>query len=454
MAEQDEVKTEEGTAEETRPEEAGLPEPRQEESRPEETKSTEMMPAAKTEPAVPEEPGPEESGKEKGRVKKLAGFWIRAACFAVITVLLLTYTVYVLTPKHDYGICSMVTYYNQEPDTIDVLTIGTSLAYAGINTNVLWAEYGIAAYNLCSAEQPFWVSYYTLQEALKTQHPQVILLDAKPAIYTRDYSKRGRTILSTYGIRDIRNRIGATLACVETPKDAVSYLLGLPEVHSNYKKLTLNDFVFPPDNGGRGTTWKGYIESDVIEYHEKPSVVWNSTKRNMNAREEEYARKIFELAQKENIPLVLIGLPNPDYANDHMYYNSLWTIAAEYGITGINYNDPNVRFGLRYSTDFADWQHLNVKGSVTFSLKLGQDLRDWLNIPDRRGDPKYDSWEECTKTWYAKYTTFESSGWEKRPLDWYPEEELPEELPPEGEGPSPDGTAPEDNHEQMTGEQT
>ena len=118
--------------------------------------------------------------KEKGRAKKLAGFWIRAVCFAVITVLLLIYANYVFTPKHDYGICSMMTYYAQESDTIDVLTIGTSLAYAGINTNVLWKEYGIAAYNLCSAEQPFWVSYYTLQEALKTQHPKVILLDAKP----------------------------------------------------------------------------------------------------------------------------------------------------------------------------------------------------------------------------------------------------------------------------------
>ena len=35
----------------------------------------------------------------------------------------------------------------------------------------------------------------------------MILLDAKPAIYTRDYSKRGRTILSTFGIRGMENRI-------------------------------------------------------------------------------------------------------------------------------------------------------------------------------------------------------------------------------------------------------
>ena len=379
-------------------------------------------------PAELKEERPEKEGpvKDRSRTKKLAGFWIRAVCFSLIVVLLLAYANFVFTPKHDYGICSMMTYYRQEEDTIDVLTIGTSLAYAGINTNVLWKEYGIAAYNLCSAEQPFWVSYYTLQEALKTQHPKLILLDAKPANYKRDYSKRGRTILSTYGIRDLRNRIHAILACVETPQDATSYILGLPEVHSNYKKLEAGDFTFPPDNGGRGDSWKGYIESDLIEAHEKPSVKWNSTKRDMNSREEEYARKIFELAQKENTQVVLIGLPNPDYANDHLYYNALWAIAKRYGVTGINYNHPDNDCGLQYETDFADWQHLNVQGSIKFSRKLGADLRDKYGIPDRRGDPGCESWEECARLWYEKYPAFVSSGGIL--LDWYAEPETSREA--------------------------
>ena len=120
------------------------------------------------------------------RKRQLAGFWLRLVCFAALTVLLLSYANFVLTPRHDYGICSMMNLYRQPANSIDVLTVGTSLAYAGINTNVLWEEYGIASYNLCSAEQPFWVSYYTIKEALKTQRPKLILLDAKPAIYTRD----------------------------------------------------------------------------------------------------------------------------------------------------------------------------------------------------------------------------------------------------------------------------
>ena len=145
--------------------------------------------------------------KTASRGKQIAFFWLRLVIFACVAVLLLSYANYVLTPKHDYGICSMMNLYRQPKDSVDVLAVGTSLAYSGINTNVLWQEYGIAAYNLCSAEQPFWVSYYTIREVLKTQHPKLILLDAKPAIYTRDYSRRGRTILSTFGIRGLENRI-------------------------------------------------------------------------------------------------------------------------------------------------------------------------------------------------------------------------------------------------------
>ena len=364
--------------------------------------------------------------KAVSRGRQLAGFWIRLACFALLALCLLSYSTFVLTQKNDYGMCSMVTHYFQAEDSIDVLTVGTSMAYAGINTNVLWEEYGIASYNLCSAEQPFWVSYYTIREVLKSQHPKVILLDAKPATYTRDYSKRGRTILSTFGIWGLDNRIGAILACVEEAKDARGYLLGLPEVHNRYSKLEASDFTWPTDNGGRGSSWKGYIEQDNEENHQRPSLVWNNVRRNMNDRETEYARKIFELAKQEGIEIMLVGFPNPDYANDHMYYNALWALAEEYGITGINYNDPGLRFGLRYSSDFADWQHLNVKGSIKFSRKLAEDLKERYDIPDRRGEAGYESWDECARLWYEKYPTFESAQAEKNPLFWFDEPPLPE----------------------------
>ena len=340
------------------------------------------------------------------RGTKRAAFFLRTILFFALLLALAAYGVYVCTPKYEYGICSMVNLYQQPENSVDVLMLGTSLAYSGVNTNVLWREYGIACYNLCGAELPYWAEYYMLREALKTQRPQLILLDAKSSIYTRDYSSRERTILSTFGIRSPENRIGAIFACVKNREDAQGFVLGLPEVHNRYPDVTAADFSFPPDNGGRGPNWKGYIETDEVEQHVRPSLTWNTVSQNIPAKTEEYFRRILALAREEGIPLLLIGFPNPDYANDHMYYNKIRNIAQEYGVPFTNYNDPSLRFGLRYSSDFADWQHLNVKGSMNFTRKLGQDLMDAYSLPDRRDDPYYASYEACALDWYAKLPTF------------------------------------------------
>ena len=197
--------------------------------------------------------------QQKKRSRVLAGFYIRMVCFFLIAVLVLGYALYVLTPKNDYGICSMVNYYFQPRDTVDVLVLGTSTAYSGVNTNVLWRKYGIAAYDLCGAEMPYWAIYYYLREALKTQHPKVILLDAKQSIYALPYSRKSRVILSTYGIKSPVNRFGSIIASTH-PSNTLSFLIGYPHIHNNYANITAEDFFIPANNGNRGANWKGYIE--------------------------------------------------------------------------------------------------------------------------------------------------------------------------------------------------
>ena len=123
----------------------------------------------------------------------------------------------------------------------------------------------------------------------------------------------------------------------------------------------------------------------------------------------------------------------------------MWAIAEEYGISGINYNDPRMRFGLRFSTDFADWQHLNVRGSITFTRNLGKDLKELFDLPDRREDDYYDSYDTCAGIWAEKYADFVSANVEKHPLDWFPvpPEKQPEELFPEPPEEMPEGFLPD-----------
>ncbi|HQA96673.1 MAG TPA: hypothetical protein PLF62_01760 [Clostridia bacterium] len=343
-------------------------------------------------------------GQIKGRKHRLVLFFLRAVCFGVLAVMILSYALYVLTPKYDFGICSMMNLYAQPPNSIDVLAVGSSLLYSGINTNVLWSQYGIAAYNLCSAEQPFWVSYYLIREALKTQNPKVIILDAKPATYFADYSKPGRIVLSTYGIRGLENRINAIIACTKNIQEAWPYIWGFPIVHANYKNIGLSDFVCPPDNGGRGVNWKGYIEMSETTSFPQQTFQWTSEIRSVNKREEIYFRRILDLAQSENIKVLLLCLPYYDYPADHPYYNGVWGIADEYKIAGLNFNHPALRSLINDSFDYADRQHLNIRGSIVLTRRFGYELKKRFELPDRRGDEYYESYEKCCALWTQLYS--------------------------------------------------
>lgn len=134
------------------------------------------------------------------RRRENAAFFLRILAFGLIFTLISCAVLYVLTPKYDYGPGSMMNLPLQPRNTIDVLAVGTSTTYAAVNTNVLWANWGFSVYDLASAEQQYWHTYYYLEQALTTQHPKILLLDAKAATYPDDTTRRGRTILSTSGI--------------------------------------------------------------------------------------------------------------------------------------------------------------------------------------------------------------------------------------------------------------
>jgi len=340
--------------------------------------------------------------QQKKRSRVLAGFYIRMVCFFLIAVLVLGYALYVLTPKNDYGICSMVNYYFQPRDTVDVLVLGTSTAYSGVNTNVLWRKYGIAAYDLCGAEMPYWAIYYYLREALKTQHPKVILLDAKPSIYALPYSRKSRVILSTYGIKSPVNRFGSIIASTH-PSNTLSFLVGYPHIHNNYANITAEDFFIPANNGNRGANWKGYIEMDATDTFFAPVLEWNDTQKPLQDKQKYYLEMIYQTAMEHGIQLVLVGFPNPDYAYDHPYYNTTSALAAEYGFSYWNFNQPEELTGLDYERHFADWQHLNIEGSLLFTKQLGAKIKEEFQMPDRRGLSAWNSWEACANEWFAFY---------------------------------------------------
>lgn len=316
-------------------------------------------------------------------------------CRALISIAAFALVYYgcsrILLLKSEDGIEQMQAYYLQKENTVDVLLLGSSHTYCDVNTGVLWDEYGISAFDLGGAEQPFWNSYYFLKEALKTQKPKVIVLDITiPGIRSEEYQPRVWSVTNLFGIHFNRNRIDATR--ISVPSSSFETLLNpMNEMHTRYSDLDKDDFI----DSNRSVNYKGFDLRDGIVPYETPDMSGVTELTPMTEKEELYYRKIIELTREEKIPLLLVSVPFPVYEEAQKIYNYEFKIAKEEGVPYIDYNKGNhyAEMDLDFKTDMADEFHLNITGNEKFSKYLGAQLKETYDLTDHRGDEKYDSWE-------------------------------------------------------------
>ena len=119
---------------------------------------------------------------------------LKIVAFCMLLVSILVYVDGVLSFKFTDGIAQVSEYYELEDETVDVLILGSSQAFCNINPVVLWEDYGISSYVLAGSAQPMWNTYYYLKEALKTQTPKLIVLDAFATSYQQSYMDDSRIV--------------------------------------------------------------------------------------------------------------------------------------------------------------------------------------------------------------------------------------------------------------------
>ena len=146
----------------------------------------------------------------------------------------------VMQIKSPHGINQTRAFYEQKRNTIDVLAVGSSHVHCGINTQRLWEEYGIAAYDFSAAEQPLWITYYYLQEAYKYQSPKVVVLDVfAPARFKEDYHYKWLEE-SVYGLRLSKNKLDMINVSIEAERQD-EYFPSFFTYHNRYVDMNKED---------------------------------------------------------------------------------------------------------------------------------------------------------------------------------------------------------------------
>lgn len=327
---------------------------------------------------------------------------IRIVSFIIIFCFLIGYVNHVLSVKSG-GIYRTQKFYELEDNTVDVLVLGSSHAFANINTAVLWKEYGIASYILGGSSQPMWNTYFYLKEALKTQTPKLIVLEGYRVVEEAEYVMDSFIITNTYGLKWSRNKIDAIRTSVPEERQ-MAFLLGYTQYHNRYTELSEEDFL--RDRGSKMyENWKGSQILMKTTPLEVPNIGDDIADIKLTEKTEKYYRAIIELAQEKEIPIMIVISPYGGIVpDDQALFQTAEKIAGEYGVPFVNYNDRSDLLRINYETDLAEESHLNYRGGYKLSKALGEYMVSHYDISDHRGETIYTSWEDDSQYLYALMT--------------------------------------------------
>lgn len=282
---------------------------------------------------------------------------------------------------------------NIDKGTVDVLCVGSSHVYCGINPVQMWDDYGIAAYDLACGSQSVWFSYYYIKEALKTQQPEIVILDVYMVCEEDEYFDT-RIQANLLNLPLSNNKWEALKTADADNREEL--FLQFPILHSRYKNLGKNDFNL---DCNWNFQFLGYYYTEemeeIVPYEEVMDVKGIEECEPISKKAEEYLRKCIELCQNRDIEIILTNTPWPCITEkEQKKYNYVQTIADEYGVTFLNGCLFNEEIGMDYTVDsMGDGGHLNHSGVTKYTRWLTERIKEKYDLPDRRTDVRWKEWQ-------------------------------------------------------------
>lgn len=266
--------------------------------------------------------------------------WIRFSCFILLFCLLFVLVSAVLRDKRIVGEYNPTTkikgFYEEKRDSLDFVFVGSSQLYAHIAPAVLWQEYGMTSYDFAANEQPLWISYYYIREALKYQHPKAVVLEIF-TVYGDTYEEEGVNHINLDDLPFSLNKLKAIHTSV--PKELRnSFYFDLAKYHNTWSSLDRAKyeatFRKQPD------PMKGYSPFVFVKDYAPQAaddVAGQTEIEELPKMADEWLHRIIRLTREKGVDLILLKTPNGN-AERQKLYNAVSTIAERENIPFLNLN--------------------------------------------------------------------------------------------------------------------
>ncbi len=326
---------------------------------------------------------------------------IRIICFIFLLLAMLIVTSPLFFVDAASSKTFLDTFYAQREDSLQVIYLGNSGVYRYYQAPLAWNAYGIASLNIATASQPAAAIRYLMEESLKTQEPELFVVDL------RSFSDSSLSDANVHNLIDFVKpswtKVKMIAACCWYEKfwyaDMFEFFFPIIRFHDRWEEWTWEDFQ-PLISSVKGAyTYSNFlnnVQSEVTEILVTPE------RAQPNSNSLWALNNLLDYCDEQGLTVLFVASPFLEHERQKQVINALGDVVVERGYELINFNTPEMleAVGLDVATDFMDNTHTNIRGSILYTHYLAGLLQQKYGLEDLRGQADYADWDAA----YIEYS--------------------------------------------------
>lgn len=270
-------------------------------------------------------------------------------------------------------------FYGEKKNSLDIIAIGNSDLYNGMNPLQLWHEQGIPSYVCAEPSQKIVEAYSLLKQAYQNQKPKLIILEVDELFTKSDIDDLDTTI-----------------------SEMLKETFPIFDYHSRWKTIQPDDFIKVKEYNQKILT-KGYkYYNNVLSYKGGKSYLKNKKKSSLTYTTQYYLDQFIKYAKNNGSQVLLMCCPT---ANTWTFdkHKKIQEIADQYQLQFLDFNMLLDEIDFDWTNDTRDGgNHLNDFGAQKVTHYLGEYLKNQYSLKDYRTHQDYQQWNQDYLDYHQK----------------------------------------------------
>ena len=311
-------------------------------------------------------------------VKKALRYFVKFVIFSLCFIIIFSFFQLIVVPKYIGDSTTIIdNFYSLEKNSVDVLFLGSSQTFCSIDDRLLQEQYGINAYAFASSQQRLPITEYFLKEAVKYQHPKIIMVEVSQVFTELDPEEES---MFSYSYAPTKPSVEKFLSLYDITngdlKKSISYTLPLFQYHTRWNQVDIDDVGYcisrtlnRYDYQSFGFQKRDGVKKQKIDFLNKSK---GQAKR-IPVSNIATLDCIYKICNNNSINVIFFKTPVTNWTRSDSSVIKSFMKNRNYRF--VDFNDKLSEIGIDSNNDFFDKSHLNYNGAQKTTVAIAQYLK-------------------------------------------------------------------------------